>query len=88
MPVPLTAYAVRYSVAVNDSSGPDPVDFGFEQTFELSVSLGTAVVEVEDAAAAAAVDAWKTSVESSLPGASVVAVRQYLTREVMDAWPW
>jgi hypothetical protein len=91
MTIPSGAYAVTYRVSLHDHTGVDPVDIAIETTFLFSVSSGISpspVVIAEDAAAEAAMRAWKTSVETSFPNASSgSASREYLLKASGNAWP-
>lgn len=94
MSIPVGAYAVTYRVSLHDSSGENPVDIAIETTFPFSYSYlyspadSDRIVEAEDAAADAAIRAWKASVETSFPNASSMsAVREYLLKDPGDAWP-
>lgn len=93
MSIPSGAYAVVYRVSLSDHSGQDPVDIAIEMTFPFSYPYpygpgADSVVEAEDAAADAAIRAWKTSVETSFPNASSgSASREYLLKAPGDAWP-
>lgn len=91
MTIPSNAYAVAYRISLHDHTGVDPVDIAIETTYPFSSSAGinpSPVVVAEDAAADAAMRAWKASVEASFPNASnVSAVREYLVRQEGGPWP-
>jgi hypothetical protein len=89
MAIPSGAYAVTYRLWLFSDTDPEnPVDTGIEQTFPLSAGAGATVMANEDAAAEAAMGAWKASMEAAYPGVTVNANRQYLVRTETDSWPW
>lgn len=88
MAVPTGAYAVAYKLWLFDDTSENPVDIAIEPVFTFSPSLGSTVVDNEDAAAAASMEAWKATMETAYPGVTVHAAREYLIRSASDAWPW
>ncbi|MFE0472407.1 hypothetical protein ACFW2V_12405 [Streptomyces sp. NPDC058947] len=85
MTVPVGAYAVKYSMWLYDESG-GTVETNLDAQFPLSENDAAQAVE-EDAAAEAAMGAWKASMTASYPGVPVHASRVYLCRASGDAWP-
>jgi hypothetical protein len=89
MAIPSGAYAVVYRLWLFADTDPEnPVDTGIEQTFPFTNGFGATVTENEDAAAEAAMGAWKASMEAAYPGVTVNARREYLIRSEPDTWPW
>jgi hypothetical protein len=83
--VPSGAYAVKYSLWLYDESG-STVETNLDAQFPLSENAAQAAAE--DAAAEAAMGAWKASMASSFPGIPVHASRVYLCRAAGDSWPF
>ncbi|QBZ72075.1 hypothetical protein SEA_KRADAL_179 [Streptomyces phage Kradal] len=89
MAIPTGAYAVTYKLWLFSDTDPEAiVDTDIEQTFPLSTGSGSSVMDNEDAAAEAAMGAWKASMEGAYPGVTVNARREYLIRSEPDTWPW
>jgi len=88
MAIPTGAYVVTYKLWLFDDTSENPVDLAIEPVFTFSPSLGATVVANEDAAAEAAMGAWKASMEAAYPGVTVHASREYLIRSEPDVWPW
>jgi|EndMetStandDraft_7_1072992.scaffolds.fasta_scaffold1782628_1 hypothetical protein len=89
MAIPSGAYAVTYKLWLFADTDPEnPVDTGIEQTFPFTNGFGATVTENEDAAAEAAMGAWKAAMEAAYPGVTVNARREYLIRSEPDTWPW
>lgn len=85
MSVPVGAYAVKYSMWLYDESG-GTVEASLDVQFPLSGN-NAGQAAAEDAAAQAAMEAWKASMAASFPAVPVHASRVYLCRASGEAWP-
>jgi hypothetical protein len=84
------AYAVEYSLWLYDESG-GTVETAVSLQFPLADASQTPYMSAqqaaEDAAAEAAMDAWRASMQAAYPSVPVHASRRYLIRADGDAWP-
>lgn len=84
MPIPDNASSVTYLIRAYNSDGDDP-EILFE--FTAPIHSNRPFAGVEDSAAQAAADAYRSTVQAAYPQVPVVASRTYGCDNPGDTWP-